>query len=246
MSDQEVVNYLLAYNNMKIIQRRDMFNFSLDTVLLANFCTITKDVKEIIDFGTNNAAIPLLLSRRTDKHITGVEIQEEAVVLANKNIALNNLENQINIINADINDYVKTIEKKVGLVVCNPPFFKVDEDSNLNENEYLTIARHEIKIDLEGIIKSAAKILDNKGKFAMVHRPDRMIEILNIMQKYDIEPKRIRFVYPKMNRDSHVLLVEGMYKGKKGLKIEPPLYAHNDDGSYSNEVRKMFGEKIDE
>lgn len=246
MSDQEVVNYLLAYNNMKIIQRRDMFNFSLDTVLLANFCTITKDVKEIIDFGTNNAAIPLLLSRRTDKHITGVEIQEEAVVLANKNIALNNLEDQIAIVNDDINDYVKTVEKKVGLVVCNPPFFKVDEDSNLNENEYLTIARHEIKIDLEGIIKSAAKILDNKGKFAMVHRPDRMIEILNIMQKYDIEPKRIRFVYPKMNRDSHVLLVEGMYKGKKGLKIEPPLYAHNDDGSYSNEVRKMFGEKIDE
>lgn len=246
MSDQEVVNYLLAYNNMKIIQRRDMFNFSLDTVLLANFCTITKDVKEIVDFGTNNAAIPLLLSRRTDKHITGVEIQEEAVVLANKNIALNNLEDQIAIVNDDINDYVKTVEKKVGLVVCNPPFFKVDEDSNLNENEYLTIARHEIKIDLEGIIKSAAKILDNKGKFAMVHRPDRMIEILNIMQKYDIEPKRIRFVYPKMNRDSHVLLVEGMYKGKKGLKIEPPLYAHNDDGSYSNEVRKMFGEKIDE
>ena len=81
---------------------------------------------------------------------------------------------------------------------------------------------------------------------AIVHRPDRMIDILNIMQKYDVEPKRIRFVYPKMNRDSHVLLVEGMYKGKKGLKIEPPLYAHNDDGSYSNEVRRMFGEKIDE
>ena len=142
-------------------------------------------------------------------------------------------------------EYVKDA-KKVGLVICNPPFFKVDEDSNLNENEYLTIARHEIKINLEGIIKSAARILDNKGKFAMVHRPDRMIDILNLMQKYDIEPKRIRFVYPKIDRDSHVLLVEGMYKGKKGLKIEPPLYAHNADGSYSNEVRKMFGENIDE
>ena len=110
----------------------------------------------------------------------------------------------------------------------------------------MSIARHEIKIDLEGIIKSAAKILDNRGKFAMVHRPDRMIEILNIMQKYEIEPKRIRFVYPKYGRASHVLLVEGIYKGKKGLKIEPPLYAHNEDGTYSNEVRKMFGEKIDE
>lgn len=245
MAEQEVINYLLAYNNMQIIQRKDMFNFSLDTVLLANFCTITKDVKEIVDFGTNNAAIPLLLSKRTKRPITGVEIQKEAVEIANKNIELNSLQGQITIIHDDIAEYVRNA-KKVGLVVCNPPFFKVNEESNLNENEFLTIARHEIKIDLEGIIKSAATILDNKGKFAMVHRPDRMIDILNLMQKYDIEPKRIRFVYPKMNRDSHVLLVEGMYKGKKGLKIEPPLYAHNEDGSYSNEVRRMFGEEIDE
>lgn len=243
--DNEVTNYLLAFNHMKIIQRKDMFNFSLDTVLLANFCTITKDVKKIVDFGTNNAAIPLLLSTRTDKKIIGIEIQSEAVELAKKNVILNDLKDQIEIIHDDISEYVKKASK-VGLVVCNPPFFKVDEDSNINENEFLSIARHEIKIDLEGIIKSAAKILDNRGKFAMVHRPDRMIEILNIMQKYEIEPKRIRFVYPKYGHASHVLLVEGIYKGKKGLKIEPPLYAHNEDGTYSNEVRKMFGEKIDE
>lgn len=235
--DNEVTNYLLAFNHMKIIQRKDMFNFSLDTVLLANFCTITKDVKKIVDFGTNNAAIPLLLSTRTDKKIIGIEIQSEAVELAKKNVILNDLKDQIEIINDDISEYVKKASK-VGLVVCNPPFFKVDEDSNINENEFLSIARHEIKIDLEGIIKSAAKILDNRGKFAMVHRPDRMIEILNIMQKYEIEPKRIRFVYPKYGRASHVLLVEGIYKGKKGLKIEPPLYAHNEDGTYSNEVGK--------
>lgn len=245
MSSMEVVNYLLAYNNLQIIQRKDMFNFSLDTVLLANFCTITKDVKKIVDFGTNNAAIPLILSTRTNKDILGIEIQKEAVDLAKKNVILNKLDNQIEIIHADINDYVKNAPK-VGLVICNPPFFKVDEESNLNENEFLTIARHEIKIDLERIIRSASIILDNRGRFSMVHRPDRMIEILNLMQKYEIEPKRIRFVYPKVGRESHVLLVEGMYKGKKGLRIESPLYAHNEDGSYSNEVRKMFGENIDE
>ncbi len=243
--DKEVINYLLAYNDLKIIQRKDMFNFSLDTVLLANFCTITKDVKKIVDFGTNNAAIPLILSRRTNKPIIGVEIQKEAVELAKKNITLNNLDDQIEIIHSDIKEFVND-SIKVGLVVCNPPFFKVDEDSNLNDNEFLTIARHEIKINLEEIIKSAAKILDNRGKFAMVHRPQRMIEILNLMQKYDIEPKRIKFVYPKYNKESHILLVEGIYKGKKGLKIEPPLYAHNDDGSYSDEVKKMFGEEINE
>ena len=206
MENKEVVNYLLAHNDLKIIQRKDMFNFSLDTVLLSQFCTINKDVRNIVDFGTNNAAIPLLLSKRTPKKITGIEIQEEAVELAKRSIQMNDLEEQIEIIHGDI----------------------------------------ELKIDLEGIISSAAYLLDNKGRFAIVHRPDRMIDILNLMQKYDIEPKRIRFVYPKMNRESHVLLVEGMYKGKKGIKIESPLYAHNDDGSYSNEVRKMFGEKIDE
>lgn len=245
MENQEVINYLLAYNDLKIIQRKDMFNFSLDTVLLAHFCTINKDVKTIIDFGTNNAAIPLLLSRRTDKKIIGIEIQQEAVTLAKKNVELNHLDQQIEIIHGDINECVQKMDK-VQLVVCNPPFFKVGERSNLNDNEYLTIARHEIKINLESIIKAAARILDNKGRLAIVHRPERMIDILNYMQKYDIEPKRIRFVYPKMNRESHVLLVEGLYKGKKGIKIEPPLYAHNEDGSYSNEVRKMFGEKIDE
>jgi len=242
---QEVINYLLSHKNMKIIQRKDMFNFSLDTVLLANFCTINKDIQCIVDFGTNNAAIPLLLSRRTSKNIIGVEIQKEAVELANKNIEINSLKNQITIIHNDIKEYVK-VAPKVKLVVCNPPFFKVGEKSNLNENEYLQIARHEIKIELEEIIKSAAMILDNKGRFAMVHRPDRMIEIINCMQKYDIEPKRIQFVYPKFGKESHIFLIEGMYKGQKGVKIEAPLYAHEEDGSYTKEVRKMFGELEDE
>ena len=245
MLNVEVENYLLAHNNLKIIQRKDMFNFSLDTVLLANFCTINKNVKKIVDFGTNNAAIPLILSTRTNKNILGIEIQKEAVELAKKNITLNKLDNQIEIVHADINEYVKNASK-VGLVICNPPFFKVGERSHINDNEYLQIARHEIKINLEEIIQSAAMILDNKGRFAMVHRPDRMIEIINCMQKYDIEPKRIRFVYPKYNKESHIFLIEGMYKGNSGIKIETPLYAHEEDGSYSKEVRLMFGENENE
>lgn len=242
---QEVINYLLAHNDMKIIQRKDMFNFSLDTVLLSQFCTINKDCDVIVDFGTNNAAIPLLLSRRTDKKIIGVEIQKEAVEIALKNVKLNHLSDQIDITHDDIKNFI-TYQKKVKLIVCNPPFFKVGEKSNINENEYLQIARHEIKISLEEIIQSASKILDNKGRFAMVHRPDRMIEIINCMQKYDIEPKRIQFIYPKVGKESHIFLIEGMYKGNKGMKIEHPLYAHNDDGSYSTEIRKMFGEIINE
>lgn len=238
----EQINNLLAYDGLKIIQRKDMFNFSLDTVLLANFCTLTKDTKSIIDFGTNNGAIPILLSQRTKSSIVGIEIQREAVEIAKKSVEINNLTKQIEIRLDDINDYLFSMEK-YNLVTCNPPFFKVGEKSNLNESKYLQIARHEIKVSLENIIKAAAHILENKGRLAMVHRPERLVEIISYMSKYDIEPKKIRFIYPKQNKEANTVLIEGMYKGNPGLKILPPLYAHNEDGTYSDEVRKMFGEE---
>lgn len=236
----EVENYLLSHNNLKIIQRKDMFIFSLDTVLLANFCTLNKDTNLIYDFGTNNAAIPLLLSTRTTAKMIGIEVQKEAVEIANKNIVMNNLLDQITIIHKDLKELENNI--KANLIVCNPPFFKVDSRSNINETPFLQIARHEVSITLEEIIEKASKLLENKGRFAIVHRPDRLIDIINLMQKYSIEPKRLRMIYPKFNKDAHTVLVEGIFKGKPGLTIEPPLYAHNEDGSYSDEVKIMFGE----
>ncbi len=245
MENNEVTNYLLAYEQFKIIQRKDMFNFSLDTVLLANFCTISKNIKMIVDFGTNNAAIPMLLSMRCNGQIEGVEIQKEACDIANKNIELNQLTHQVKIINQDIKDYVK-VHKQVDLVVCNPPFFKIGEKSNLNENRYLQIARHEIKINLEEIIASAAKILKVKGRFAIVHRTERMIEIIELMKKYNLEPKKIQYIYPKQNKESNIILIEAMFHGNPGVKILPPIIAHEENGNYSKEVRKMFGEIVDE
>lgn len=241
----EVLNDLLAYQNRQIIQHKEMFNFSLDTVLLANFCTITKDTCTIIDLGTNNAAIPLLLSTRTNKPMIGVEIQEMACDLARRNVLLNHLEDQVEIVHADMKDYAKTHPKSSNLVLCNPPFFKIGEKSQLNESEYLQIARHEVKVTLKEIIETARMLLEYHGRFAMVHRPDRLIEIIEAMKANDIEPKRIRFVYPKVGKESHILLMEGVYKGQPGLKIETPLYAHRQDGSYSDEVKKMFGEELD-
>jgi len=240
--DQEVVNYLLMNKDIKIIQRKDMFNFSLDTVLLAHFCSINKDVNYIVDFGTNNAAIPLLLTKRTDKPITGVEIQKEAADIAKRNVELNHFEDQIQIVHGDIKEFSK-YAKHSKLILCNPPFFRVGERSNLNDSEYMKIARHEIMIDLEEIVQCAARMLENKGRLAMVYRPDRLIELINLMQKYQIEPKRLRFVYPKVGKEANTFLIEGMFKGNTGLRIEAPLYAHNDDGSYSDEVITMFGGK---
>lgn len=243
LKTNEVLNYLLAHKDLKIIQRRDMFNFSLDTVLLANFASITRDTHRIIDLGTNNAAIPLLLSKRTKVPVLGIEIQEEAAELAQRNIALNHLEDQITIVCDDMKSYAKSHPKAAKLVICNPPFFKIDEHSNLNDNEYLRIARHEVKITLSEIIETARMLLEYRGRFAMIHRPDRLIDIIELMKHNDIEPKRLRFVYPKIGKDSHMVLVEGVYKGQPGLKIEPPLYAHHEDGTYTEEIRMMFGEK---
>ncbi|WP_423363681.1 tRNA1(Val) (adenine(37)-N6)-methyltransferase [Mycoplasma sp. P36-A1] len=237
----EVENYLLENKKLKIIQRKDMFNFSLDSVLLSHFVFISKKNKTIVDFGTNNAAIPLMLSTMTNQKIIAVEIQKEAVDLANKNIVLNNLEEQVEVVHSDIKDFVKNLNIKVGTVVCNPPFFKVKECSNVNENEFLQIARHEIKITLEQIIASAAKILENNGRFAMIHRPDRMIEIIELMKKYKIEPKRIQFIYPRINQQANMILIEGRFQGNAGgLIIEKPIYAHNEDGSYTEQVKEMF------
>jgi tRNA1(Val) A37 N6-methylase TrmN6 len=217
-----------------------MFNFSLDSVLLAHFVFIPTKAKVIVDFGTNNAAIPLILSQLTKAKIIGVEIQEEAVILAQKNIELNQLTEQVSIVQQDIKEYTLDNESKVDVVVCNPPFFKVDEKSNLNESEYLKIARHEIKINLEQLIRAASRILENNGRFALIHRPDRLIEIIELMKKYQIEPKRLRLIYPKKASEANMVLIEGRYQGRSGLRIESPLYAHNDDGSYSAEVKAMF------
>lgn len=236
----EVENYLLENRRLKIIQRKDMFNFSLDSVLLSYFVFIPKKAKKIVDFGTNNVAIPLILSQLTTTDIIGVELQQEAVELAKKNVVLNELDNQVTIVCQDILEYVKDNTEKVDVVVCNPPFFKVGERSNINENEYLKIARHEIKITLEQIIASASKILENNGRFALIHRPDRLVEIIELMRTYKIEPKRLRLVYPKVGSNANMLLIEGRFQGNIGLKIEKPLYAHNNDGSYSDEVKKMF------
>ena len=238
----EVTNYLLAYEHMKIIQRKDMFAFSLDTVLLAHFCSINKGVDMIVDYGTNNAAIPLILSTRTKKPIVAVEIQEEAVDLAKRNVAINHLEDQITIVHDDIKHFAYE-HKPVKLIVCNPPFFKVGEKKNLNESEYLTIARHETKITLEEIIQCASHMLENSGRLAMVYRPDRLIETIQLFQKYDIEPKRLRLIYPKPGRDCNTFLIEGMKKGNTGLKIEAPLFTHKEDNHYTDEVQKYFGEK---
>ena len=218
-----------------------MFNFSLDSVLLPNFITINKNIKHILDIGCGNAPIPLILSTKTPATITGVEIQKDVFELALESIKINNLNSQIEIINADINDLYKSLETETyDIITCNPPFFKVAETSHLNKNDYKTLARHEVSLDLEQIMKISKKLLKNNGIIGIVHRPERLIEIIEIMKKYGIEPKKMRFVYPKSDKDANIVLIEGVKNGNPGLKLLSPLYSHNEDGNYTDEIKQFF------
>ena len=237
----ETINYLLGYENLKIYQNTEMFNFSLDSVLLPNFVTITKKTKRILDIGTGNAVIPMILTTKTDALIDAVEIQKDVYELGKKSIELNNLQDRINIINQDIKEYSKNMETDTyDVITCNPPFFKVTETSNLNMNDYKTIARHEVKLNLDEIMSIGRKLLKNNGNIAIVHRTDRLIDIITTMRKYNIEPKKIRFIYPKKNTESNIVLVEGTKNGNTGLKILSPLISHTEEDEYTDEIKQYF------
>ena len=239
----KIKHRLLNFSTNIIYQDDEYFTFSLDSVLLANFVSIKLTDKKILDFCTGNAPVPMLMSFRTKARIFGVELQKEVYNLGDASIKENKMDDQIEIINGDvrrISDYFEP--ESVSVVTCNPPYFKFKEDSLVNNNDIKSIARHEVMLNLEDVMQSAKYVLKNGGTLAMVHRPDRMIEIINVMQKYGFEPKRIRFIYPKMGKEANILLIEAIKNGKNGLKVLPPLYTHNEDGSYTDEVRKMFGD----
>jgi tRNA1(Val) A37 N6-methylase TrmN6 len=242
----EVINDLLGYEGLKIIQRPDIFNFSLDSTILADFVTINSSTKQIIDLGCGNGYIPIFLTLRTKAHITGIEIQEEIADLAIRSVKLNNLEEQITIKNMDMKEVPSNYAKeKIDVITCNPPYFPYTPESLINESTYQTIARHEVKITLDEVLKIANSTLKDGGIFAMVHRSERLIDILESFRRHTIEPKRIRFVYPKTNSTvSLAVMVEGIKSTKKGgLKILPPLYVNNSDGSYTEEILKIFNYK---
>jgi len=237
----KVINYILEYSDLKIYQDTEMFNFSLDSILLPNFVTLNAKVKKILDIGTGNAIIPIILTTKTKASIDAVELQKEVYQLGKESIELNNLQNQINIYNNDIKEFAKNIESDTyDTITCNPPFFKVEETNRFNDNEYKTIARHEVTLNLEEVIKIARKLLKNNGNLALVHRTDRLIDIIELMRKYNIEPKKIRLVYPKENKESNILLIEGVKNGKPGIKILPPLISHNEKDEYTEEIKNYF------
>ena len=239
----ESVNDLVGYKNLKIFQNNDWFKFSLESVLLPCFVIISKNTNKILDLCTGNAPIPLILSIKTKAKIYGVEIQEDVYDLAKKSVDINNLSNQIEIINDDVKNIGKRFESDTfDIITCNPPYFKNIDTSKKNDDIHKIIARHEVNLTMEDIVKVVRKLLKNDGKFYLVHRTERFLELTNLLMSNNIMPKRVRFIYPKDNSESNLFMLESVKNGKYGMKLESPLYVHNEDGSYRDEILKMFNE----
>ena len=231
-------NYIFGYPNLFVFQDNNLFKMSLDSVLISNFVTLKKN-GEILDIGTGNAPIPTILSTKTLSNITGVEIQKEIFECAKKTLELNNLKN-VKIINDDIRKLYKNLPSdSFDTIISNPPYFKVTE--NINDNEALTIARHEVCLKLEDIIVISKKLLKNGGNLALVGRPYRLIETIELMRNNNIEPKRVKFIYPKKGKESNIMLIEGTKNGKVGIKVLEPLYVYNENNEYSKELLEYIG-----
>ncbi len=237
-----VRNSLLDFKNKIIYQDTDYFSMSLDSLLLANFVTVNLRDKVIVDFCTGNAPILMLLTYKSKAKLFGIEYQREIYELGKESILENGMGEQITIYNDDVKNCLHYFKREsVDVVTVNPPYFKLDDKSYVNNNEIKKIARHEVLVNLEDIIYNASLLLKKGGTFAMVHRPERLIEIIILMKKYHIEPKKMRFVIPKSGEIANILLIEGKMNGSSGLKVLPELIVYDENNNYTKEVKEMFG-----
>ncbi|MEW9111025.1 tRNA1(Val) (adenine(37)-N6)-methyltransferase [Cytobacillus gottheilii] len=240
LKGDERLDYLLA-EDLRIIQSPSVFSFSLDAVLLSRFVYVPIQKGKLIDLCSGNGVVPLFLSARTKGTITGVEIQERLYDMAVRSIKYNELEDRLNMIHGDLKDMPAQLGYgNYDVVTCNPPYFPTPSNEEINENEHLAIARHEIYCTLEDTIKVSSQLVRQGGKVAFVHRPGRLMDIITHMRAYQLEPKRIRFVYPKAGKEANTLLIEAIKHGKPDLKILPPLIVYDQNNEYTAEVRELL------
>ncbi|GEL78275.1 tRNA1(Val) (adenine(37)-N6)-methyltransferase [Tenuibacillus multivorans] len=245
LRDDERIDYLLADRKRRIIQSQTVFAFSIDAVLLAYFTYLPLTKGKIIDLCTGNGVIPLFLSKKSKVPMTGVEIQDRLYDMAVRNVKLNELEDQIDFLHEDLIGLAQKIGyHRYDLVTCNPPYFKTIDLDKRNDNEHLAIARHEIYCTLDDVLKSCSQLVKSGGKVSMVHRPNRLAEIIQIARGYRLEPKRLQLVHPKRKKEANIVLVEFIRDGSPEMKVEPPIYIHDEDGNYTEEVAKiLYGEE---
>lgn len=231
----------IAGTTLKVIQSPQVFSFSIDAILLGRFVQVPIQKGNILDLCTGNGVIPLLLTTRSKAKIVGIEIQAKLADMAKRNATLNQLDQQIDIIKADLNEMPPSIQKSFyDVVTCNPPYFETITKEERNQNEHLAIARHEIYCSLEDVIRVSSQYVKQKGKVAVVHRPERLTDIMSSMRSYRIEPKRIQFIHPNAQKEANMVLVEGIKDGKAGVVCLPPLVVYNEQGEYTKSFSEVY------
>ena len=231
----------LQRNGYRIIQNPERFCFGMDAVLLSGFARAKKQ-ERCLDLGCGNGIIPILMEAKTEgKHFTGLEIQPESADMAKRSVALNGLQDRIDIVEGDIKDASKIFgASSFHVVTTNPPYMTAQHGLT-NVYEAKTIARHEVLCNLEDIIRESARLLMPGGRFYMVHRPFRLAEIISLMVQYRMEPKRMRLVYPYVNREPNMVLIEGLRGGKSRMTVEKPLIVYKEPGKYTDEIYDVYG-----
>ncbi len=232
----------LQYEGLKVIQNKNSFCFGVDSVLLSDFAKEIKRNSIVVDIGTGTGIIGLLLCKKTNlRKIYGVEIQKDVADMAKRSVRLNQLEDKFEIINCDICQILDFLEPNlVDCVVTNPPYKKANTGFK-NEDETQTIARHEVKCTLEDVVQQASKLLKDKGEFYMVHRAERLVDIMCLLRKYRLEPKKVRFVHSKPKEKPNLILVKAIKFANSFLKISEPLVIYDENGNETEEIRQIYG-----
>lgn len=231
----------LQRNGFKIIQKTDGFCFGMDAVLLSGFASV-KPGETALDLGTGTGIIPILLSAKTEgKHFTGLEIQRDIMEMAARSVSFNGLEEKIDIIEGDIKEASGIFgAASFDVVTSNPPYMN-DAHGLKNPGDRKAVSRHEVLCTLDDVIREGTKVLKPGGRFYMVHRPHRLIEIINTMTKYRLEPKRMKFVHPFIGKDANMVLIEAVRGGGAWLKLEAPIVVYKAPGIYSDEIYDIYG-----
>ena len=231
----------LELNNLKIIQNKNWLCYGVDSVLLSDFAKEIHTESNILDLGSGNGILELLLSAKVkNSKITGIEVQEEIYEMAKRSVELNKLEDRINFENKNIKEI--NFENKFDAVVTNPPYKKIGTGMK-NESQNKIISRHEVLANLEDFIKIASENLKDLGTMYMVNRPERLADIFEYSRKYRLEPKELRIVYSKPNSKPKLILIKCVKYANKYLKVREPLYIYNENGEYSDEIYKIYGKE---
>ena len=232
----------LQRNGYRIIQNPERFCFGMDAVLLSSFAK-AKPGEKVLDLGTGTGIVPILMEAKTKgEKFFGLEIQEESADLARRSVALNELEEKIEIVTGDMKEAVNIFgAASFHVITMNPPYM-TGNHGIVNPGDAKAIARHEITCSLEDMISQASKVLKCKGRFYMVHRPFRLAEIMSLMVKYHLEPKRMRLVYPYVDKEPNMVLIEGLKGGNSRITVEPPLIVYEKPGVYTEELKRMYYE----